>query len=176
MNDATTSGITEGLIPDSPLLTVAEVAERLDVTETTVRLWLRDDQLKAHKRKGRWMVREDDLAGLMRGRRVVEMGEMTVTEAAEMLDLHTATIRIWIREGLLDARHDGRKYFVRGEALKRLLDENPRLGTPHRMSPAEQDADAPVKAAPPPLRRRRRGSSRALATEALAHLNGGSDG
>jgi excisionase family DNA binding protein len=172
MNDVKTSGATREQAPESELLSVAQVAQRMDVTETTVRLWLKQERLRAQKLSGRWMVQEQDLAALRPDRQVTEIGEMTVTQAAEKIGLHTATIRMWIRDGLLDARFDGRKYWVRGSVLQRLLDDKPRLGTPHRT-----DVDAqPLPAAPLPARRRRRSDSRSLATGALAHLNRGSNG
>ena len=53
------------VMADERLLTVAEVAERLQVSEYTVREWLRTGRLRGHRLGGTklgWRVRPSDLA------------------------------------------------------------------------------------------------------------------
>lgn len=60
------------------------------------------------------------------------MDEFSVTELANMLHLHTATLRLWLREGRLSgARKDGRRWLIRGNDVAELLAQNPTLGYAH---------------------------------------------
>jgi excisionase family DNA binding protein len=52
------------IVAEDRLLTVPEVADRLRVSEWTVREWLRDKKLKGYRpggTKAGWRVRENDL-------------------------------------------------------------------------------------------------------------------
>lgn len=51
------------------LLTVAEVAERLSVTEETIRRWLRDGRLDGVRlsRRAGWRIRASAVAALLEG-------------------------------------------------------------------------------------------------------------
>jgi excisionase family DNA binding protein len=56
-------------------LTVSEVAERLRVSEETIRRWLRDGRLfgvHLGSRKGGWRVSERDLEAFLRERRTTK--------------------------------------------------------------------------------------------------------
>lgn len=48
----------------------------------------------------------------------------TVQEVADLLHLTTRTIYKYIKEGKLTASQVGRKYFIKEEELKRLLEDN----------------------------------------------------
>ena len=69
-----------------------------------------------------------------------------MTELANLLQLHAATIRLWLREDRLPgARKDGRKWLIRGDDVARLLAENPdtRLRAPaHASRPASTRASS----------------------------------
>lgn len=67
-----------------------------------------------------------------------ESDEMSVTEIAEMLGLHTATIRAWIREERISARKDGRRWLLRRSDVEQLLRDEPSLGKPHRANRSER--------------------------------------
>ena len=56
------------------MLTVDQVAERLQVNEQTVRRWLRDGQLTGVPFGGRtgWRINEDDLQAFLDRRRMAE--------------------------------------------------------------------------------------------------------
>jgi len=56
-----------------------------------------------------------------------------VTEVADVVGLHPATVRQWIRQGRLQsARRSGRRWLVRGDEVARLLESTQSLGTAHR--------------------------------------------
>jgi excisionase family DNA binding protein len=55
---------------------------------------------------------------------LIDLGEwMALTRAAQLLDLHTGTLRRWIREGRLRAKKRGRFWFVRRDEVRALLRE-----------------------------------------------------
>ncbi|HEV2123914.1 MAG TPA: helix-turn-helix domain-containing protein [Chloroflexota bacterium] len=66
------------------LLTVEQVADRLQVNEQTVRRWLRERELVGIAFGGRtgWRVSEDDLQAFLDRRRMAEGGEQTKKLAA----------------------------------------------------------------------------------------------
>jgi predicted transcriptional regulator len=51
---------------DTTLYSVYEIAHKLNVTEMSVRNYLRHGQLKGQKITGRWFITEDDLKELMK--------------------------------------------------------------------------------------------------------------
>ena len=51
------------------LLTPAQVAERLQITERTVYEWIRDGKLTALKLGRLWRIRQDDLEAFLEGAR-----------------------------------------------------------------------------------------------------------
>jgi excisionase family DNA binding protein len=56
-----------------------------------------------------------------------------VTEIANIVGLHPATIRQWIRQGRLEsARRSGGRWLVRGDEIARLLESTQSLGNAHR--------------------------------------------
>ena len=56
-----------------------------------------------------------------------------MTEIANIVGLHPATIRQWIRQGRLDsARRSGGRWLVRGDEIARLLETAQSLGNAHR--------------------------------------------
>lgn len=67
---------------DAPLLTPAQVARRVQVTEHTVYGWLRQGRLRGVKLGRLWRVSGDDLEAFLRGNRG-EDEPLTVQEAAE---------------------------------------------------------------------------------------------
>jgi excisionase family DNA binding protein len=90
--------------------------------------------------------------------------EFSVTELANLLQLHAATIRLWLREDRLPgARKDGRKWLIRGDDVARLLAENPTLGYAHPRD-AQTGIDASVVGE---RRRRAEVGPRALGAELL---------
>lgn len=51
---------------DDELLTLPQIAEMLHVNPSTVRLWVAEERLPAHKAGGRkWLVRRGDLARML---------------------------------------------------------------------------------------------------------------
>jgi excisionase family DNA binding protein len=89
----------------------------------------------------------------------------SVSELAEMLGLHAATIRLWIREERLpSARKDGRRYLIQGDEIAQLLAATPTLGYAHRPArEARRELEASVDAGPRPQET----GARALATGLL---------
>ncbi len=59
------------------LLTVDQVAERLQVNEQTIRRWLREGELTGVPFGGRtgWRIGEEDLQAFLERRRMAESGE-----------------------------------------------------------------------------------------------------
>jgi len=53
-------------LANTTLYTVAEVAQKLNVTSASIRNYLRHGQLKGKKVMGRWFILEDDLKELMK--------------------------------------------------------------------------------------------------------------
>ncbi len=51
--------------PISPLLTIADVAERLRVNAKTVRRWIATGELPAYKVGRQWRVAEEDLSAFL---------------------------------------------------------------------------------------------------------------
>ncbi|MDP9355977.1 MAG: helix-turn-helix domain-containing protein [Chloroflexota bacterium] len=66
------------------MLTVDQVAERLQVNEQTIRRWLRDGELTGVPFGGRtgWRVSEEDLQAFLDRRRVAESGEGSTKKLA----------------------------------------------------------------------------------------------
>ena len=89
----------------------------------------------------------------------------SVSDLAEMLGLHAATIRLWIREERLpSARKDGRRYLIQGDEIAQLLAATPTLGYAHRPArEARRELEASVDAGPRPQET----GARALATGLL---------
>jgi excisionase family DNA binding protein len=91
-------------------------------------------------------------------------GYFSVAELAEMLGLHPATIRLWIREDRLPKRKDGRRYLLQGDDVAKLLAVTPTLGYAHRPArEAKRELEASVDDTP----RRQETGPRALATGLL---------
>jgi excisionase family DNA binding protein len=57
------------------LLTVKQVAERLQTNPYNVREWIRRKRLRATQPFGTWLIREDDLEALLRERSNLPNGE-----------------------------------------------------------------------------------------------------
>lgn len=59
--------MTARIAPDTrPLLTLAEAAERLRVSEKTLTRWIRSGALAAHKVGRQWRISETDLAHFLK--------------------------------------------------------------------------------------------------------------
>ena len=56
---------SEPSTPISPLLTIADVAERLRVNAKTVRRWIATGELPAYKVGRQWRVAEEDLSAFL---------------------------------------------------------------------------------------------------------------
>ncbi len=66
------------------LLTVDQVAERLQVNEQTIRRWLREGELTGVPFGGRtgWRIGEEDLQAFLDRRRMAESGEESTKKLA----------------------------------------------------------------------------------------------
>ena len=53
-------------IANMSLYSVEEIAQKLDVTEMSVRNYIRQGYLKGKKITGRWLIKEDDLEKFMK--------------------------------------------------------------------------------------------------------------
>ena len=92
----------------------------------------------------------------------------SVGELAELLKLHPATIRLWIREGRLPSarkdQKDTRKWLIQGDEVAQLLAANPTLGYAHR---PVRDTRRELEAAAEPGPRPQETGARALGTGLL---------
>lgn len=59
---------------DQPLLSVEQVAKRLNVTELTVRRWLMKGILPGYRFSGEWRIEVSDLEAFLRERRRPKKG------------------------------------------------------------------------------------------------------
>jgi excisionase family DNA binding protein len=62
------------VLMESSYFTLQQVAERLQVSEMTVRRWVRRGELPAIKLGQQWRIRDDDLRDFLEARRVAGSG------------------------------------------------------------------------------------------------------
>ena len=63
---------------------------------------------------------------------------MTLPEIAQTLGMNPSTVRLWVREGRLQAEKMGRKWMVRRTDLERMLAEQPQVGHPRGIASARR--------------------------------------
>jgi excisionase family DNA binding protein len=63
---------------------------------------------------------------------------LTLPEIAETLGMNPSTVRLWVREGRLQAEKMGRKWMVRRVDLERMLAEQPQVGHPRGAASASR--------------------------------------
>lgn len=63
---------------------------------------------------------------------------LTLPEIAQTLGMNPSTVRLWVREGRLQAEKMGRKWMVRRADLHRMLAEQPQVGHPRGTASASR--------------------------------------
>lgn len=101
---------------DQRWMITGEVADRMGVSRSTVRRWLKDDRLSGNRIGKRWLVLRPISP------------ELTVKEAAQLLRAHPDTVRRWLAEGRLPGRRVGKQWRIPQADVIALIEGAPPSG------------------------------------------------